>query len=199
MKAWMALLWAGIGFGIGYFVGDRVRQKMDDDGVNEQAAKEVTPEQLGYSVPDTDEEKTDDDFDEEEDFDTGIEEMESFLAETEHPEDDAPEFEPKKHEDKTIMIVPMDEMLEDLENYPQVCLHWYAVDDVLCDDTDAQLPLEERDQILGSIMLDDVADEYFYGDGKELAVRNDILETYYDIYCLRYAYSDINGEREEEE
>ncbi len=191
MKAWMALLWAGIGFGIGYFVGDRVRQKMDEDDVgNEQAAKEVTPEQLGYSMPDTDEEKTDDDFDDEEDFDTGIEEMESFLAETEHPEDDDPTFEPKKHENKMIMIVPMDELLEDLENYPQVSLHWYAIDDVLCDDTDTPLPPEERDQILGAIMLDDIADEYFYGDGKELAVRNDILETYYDIYCMRYAYSD---------
>lgn len=198
MKAWMALLWAGIGFGIGYFVGDRVRQKMDEDGVgNEQAAKEVTPEQLGYSVPDTDEEDAEN-CHEEPDFDKDIEEMESFLAETEHPEDDDPIFEPKKHEDKMIMVVPMDELLEDLENYTQVSLHWYALDDVLCNDMDTPLPLEERDQILGAIMLDDIVDEYFYGDGKELAVRNDILETYYDIYCMRYAYSDIAGEHEEE-
>ena len=199
MKAWMALLWAGIGFGIGYFVGDRVRQKMDEDGVdNEQAAKEVTPEQLGYSVPDTDEDDDENDRDEP-DFDKDIEEMESFLAETEHPEDDEPEFMPKMHENKTVEVVSMDEMLEDLENYPQVSLHWYAVDDVLCNDMDEPLPLEERDQILGAIMLDDIADEYFYGDGKELAIRNDILETYYDVYCLRYAYSAINGEHEEEE
>ncbi len=195
MKAWMALLWSGLGFGIGYFAGSRFGNKGDE----KEAAKEVTPEQLGYSVPDTDEEKADDGFDDEEDFDTGIEEMESFLAETEHPEDDEPEFEPKKHENKVVMVVQMDEMLEDLENYPQVNLHWYVKDDVLCDDTDTPLPLDERDQILGSIMLDDVADEYFYGDGKELAIRNDVLETYYDIYCLRYAYADINGEHEEEE
>ena len=188
MKAWMALLWAGIGFGIGYFVGDRVRQKMDEDGVgNEQTAKEVTPEHLGYSAPDTEEDDTENGH-EEPDFDKDIEEMERFLSETEHPEDDDPIFDPKKHEDKMIMVVPMDELLEDLENYPQVSLHWYAIDDVLCDDMDTPLPLEERDQILGAIMLDDIADEYFYGDGKELAVRNDVLETYYDIYCNVYIF-----------
>lgn len=194
MKAWMALLWAGLGFGFGYFVGDRVRQKIDADGVGEkQAAKEVTPEQLGYSVPEGEET-------EEPDFDKDIREMTEYLAETEHPEEDEEGvFIPKVHEEKHIMVVTVDEMMEDLENYTQVSLHWYGGDDVLCNDMDEPLPLEERDQILGSILLEDVAEEYFFADGGELAIRNDILETYYDVFCMRYKYSDINGEHEEEE
>lgn len=194
MKAWMTLLWAGLGFGFGYFVGDRVRQKMDADGVGEdQAAKEVTPEQLGYSVPEGEET-------EEPDFDKDIQEMTEYLAETEHPEEDEDHvFIPKVHAEKHIMVVTVDEMMEDLENYTQVSLHWYGGDDVLCNDMDEPLPAEERDQILGAIMLDEVADEYFFGDGAELAIRNDILETYYDVFCMRYKYSDINGEHEEEE
>lgn len=212
-KAWAALLWFGIGFGIGIFAGYKIKRKSTENEEKEPemtstfSDKEVTdrsvhpkynawtPEELakqaGYYV---DPAKTDEE-EEPDDYDKDVAEMELYLSSFEHPTDDDEkpessfpyEHRVKNDEGREPYAISFEDFYRNGSGHDQSYLVYYEEDEVLCDESETIV--EEADKVLG---------EGWYGrfgdstdDPDTIYIRNEKLKTDYEVSRVRNAYSRV--------
>lgn len=163
-KAWLGIFGVfGIGFGAGYFVGERRRKK--------NAPKEVTVENpienlgkafanIATSANDIIQEQG---YAPQDDMIVAKEEMDQYLADFEHPEDeeesDDISDEPSdliNDEDESVELFCDESRWENETEYDCYEYFWYMRDDVVCDEDENRI--EDVGDVIGKVTLQTMMD-----------------------------------------
>ena len=193
MKAWFGLLAiAGLGFGVGFFAGERYGRKKERDIQQMEAeASQVAKEDPFYEQAKAAVRAyAGNDIPKDDDQAKQLEEMNEYLAQFESPddegEDQTPDEKPKKnplHHDDDIVIVSED-VWENNTEYEPIELKYFDVDEVVTDEFNERV--EDPEDSIGLKVL-----EYFkdYTDIHEQYVQNSWTMEIFHISRVRDSYA----------
>ena len=193
MKAWLnAAILVGMGFGLGFFAGERFGMKKapkmpvetPQPEKDEVLDSQNIAKNEGY-IPD----------DDEIDIDKQVEEVNAYLAEFEHPaEEDEPEEEPVYKASRIILddhptiglVTGVD--WENEEEFSRVSLTYYDEDEVVCDEDEQRI--EDPEEILGPVALKSFGQNPMNPEDV-IYVRNTWTETMYEVVRIHNAYGRV--------
>lgn len=228
MKAWTNVLWFLIGGGIGYFVGDGIRKKIDSRE-KEEPKKEEKPahEEKPVVILDRNEEAI---IESSRKIRQEMNETAKSMAELagysrppkteEEKEAEEPDFDKdvaemelylasfehpseetgEENEDARPEYITVQDYFENESQYEQRSLIYYDEDQVLCDENEEKLE-NAASVIPREFIPPDETQIQYYNDGEYFFVRNHRLKTDYEIkimYCS-YAHMVMGLEPEGEE
>jgi len=197
MKAWIGgLILSGIGFGVGFFAGERYGRKKANEAKQEPKLVEEKPileqtkenaeeiiQQTGYVAEDG----TDD-------VDSQVEEVNAYLAQFEHPdenddpvEDDILEEPESKEDPSYIELVTADDWDAE-EELNRVELTYYEDDEVVCDEDEQRV--DDAEDLLGHEALHSFGTNLLNPDDV-IYVKNHWMETIYQVTRIHNSYGRV--------
>lgn len=201
MKGWLGgLIIAGIGFGVGFFAGERFGRKEKEKDIQSVVVEE-TPTIVPGAAPSSKEvakdicEKEGYISEERESVDKDLNEVNEYLSQFESPEEDS---EDETEEDAGgvlietlpedyISLITADEFDAD-ETYGRVSYTYYDEDDIVCDENEVRV--EDAEDLIGTEALHSFGKDPRNPDNV-VYVRNTWDETLYEITCIHNSYGRV--------
>lgn len=195
MKNWMALLFAGIGFGLGYFTGERVGERKknakpvefvggeekyvapgdpvfeeeENRKINQHAA-ELLAQQEGYIS------------------DEQAEAANAYFAQFESPQEEDPLTDDEdviEAEAKPDIWVITEDQYEAETDFEHRELYFYAEDLVVCDEDEKRI--DDPEELIGKEALDFLSS----GESDVVYIRNAWTECVYRVEAIENAYGRV--------
>lgn len=201
MKGWLGgLIIAGIGFGVGFFAGERFGRKEKEKDIQSVIVEEA-PAIVPGAPPSSKEvakdicEKEGYISEERESVGKDLNEVNAYLSQFESPEEDS---EDEGEEDAGgvlieappedyISLITADEFDAD-ETFGRVSYTYYDEDDIVCDENEVRV--EDAEDLIGPEALHSFGKDPRNPDNV-VYVRNTWDETLYEITCIHNSYGRV--------
>lgn len=200
MKGWLGgLIIAGIGFGVGFFAGERFGRKEKEKDippvvVEEAPAPVPDPPPSSKEVANDICEKEGYISEERESVDKDLNEVNEYLSQFESPEEESGEEEEnaggvliEAPPEDYISLITADEFDAD-EVYGRVSYTYYDEDDIVCDENEVRV--EDVEDLIGTEALHSFGKDPRNPDNV-VYVRNTWDETLYEITCIHNSYGRV--------
>lgn len=202
MKGWLGgLIIAGIGFGVGFFAGERFGRKEQE---KEKNIPPVVVEEAPALIPDPPSsskeiakdicEKEGYISEERESVGKDLNEVNAYLSQFESPEEESGEEEEdaggvliEAPPEDYISLITADEFDAD-EVYGRVSYTYYDEDDIVCDENEVRV--EDVEDLIGTEALHSFGKDPRNPDNV-VYVRNTWDETLYEITCIHNSYGRV--------
>ena len=199
MKKWLSmLLFTGIGFGVGFFAGERFGKKHGNESEHEETPRPIdTSDHVRRVSADSIKEHSDKILKENGYIPTEEDQQaaDEYFRQFEHPEEDGGEDDirvvkeatPKHTDEQYIMLSDVD-VWENEYEFSKVELYFYEEDEVVCDEDEKRI--DDPEDLIGHEAL------HTFGDNPvnpydEVYVRNAFTETLYKITRIHNAYGRV--------
>lgn len=196
MKGWLGgLIIAGIGFGVGFFAGERFGQKKAKREDVFQESSEIVPVQIPSSKEVAHDICRSEGYvsEESESISNDLNEVDEYLSQFESPkeDDEAEDEDPgmmlvEKPEDY-ISLITADEFDAD-ETYSRVSYTYYDEDDIVCDENEVRV--DDVEDLIGPDALHAFGKNPMNPENV-VYVRNAWDETLYEITCIHNSYGRV--------
>lgn len=187
MKGWLGgLILAGVGFGVGFFAGERFgRTHAGNDAIEENEALAPASEESSSDVDIAKREG----YVPDDQLDADLKDVNAYMSQFESPseDDDTPDDIHKNDLAEYITIIDADEYDTETE-FSQTSLTYYDEDGIVCDENETVV--DDVEDLIGNDVLHTFGQNPLNPENV-VYVRNNWTETVYEITLIHNAYGRV--------